>query len=144
MSHILVVDDYPVTLRVLSMQLRKGGYKVSTANSAKMAFSLLEEEPFDLALFDLAMPDTDGISLIYNVRQTWPERAMPIIVMTASVLDEDRVRAEEAGATGFLTKPISSWELLDMIEHYIGSTPEADTLQFAAAIDQPQLSGAAR
>lgn len=141
MPHILVVDDYPVTLRVLSMQLRKGGYNVSTASSAEMALSLMAEEHFDLALFDLAMPDTDGISLIYSVRDTWPDDAIPIIVMTASVLDEDRIRAEEAGATGFLTKPVSSWELLDVIERHIASASETSINRDAAMFELPHFTG---
>lgn len=125
MARILVVDDYPVTLRVLSMQLRKGGYEATTALSATLALEALAEESFDLALFDVAMPDVDGISLIRSVRQQWPDRTMPIVVLTASVLDEDRVRAEEAGANAFLTKPISSWELLEVVEGLLSSETES-------------------
>ena len=119
MPSILIVDDYVVTLRVLSTQLRKGGYEVVTAGSGVEALTCLNERHFDLAILDVAMPDMDGITLLERLRCDTHYQKLPIIMLTASVLDEDRVRAQVAGATDFLTKPISSWELLNVVEHQL-------------------------
>lgn len=118
-ASILVVDDYVVTQRVLSTQLRKGGYEVTTAGSGQEALSYLAQRRFDLAIIDVAMPEMDGITLLEKLRKERRETRLPVIMLTASALDEDRVRAEAAGATDFLTKPISSWELLDVVNRQL-------------------------
>lgn len=118
-ASILVVDDYVVTQRVLSTQLRKGGYEVITAGSGQEALSYLTERRFDLAIIDVAMPEMDGITLLEKLRKERSETNLPVIMLTASALDEDRIRAEAAGATDFLTKPISSWELLDVVNRQL-------------------------
>ncbi|MFZ4661117.1 MAG: response regulator [Caldilineaceae bacterium] len=114
-ASILVVDDYVVTQRVLSTQLRKGGYEVTTAGSGSEALCYLTERKFDLAIIDVAMPEMDGIMLLEKLRKERNEAKLPVIMLTASALDEDRIRAQAAGATDFLTKPISSWELLEVV-----------------------------
>jgi CheY-like chemotaxis protein len=118
-ASILVVDDYVVTQRVLSTQLRKGGYEVITAGSAQEALCYLAQRNFDLAIIDVAMPEMDGITLLEKLRKERNEPKLPVIMLTASALDEDRIRAHAAGATDFLTKPISSWELLDVVNRQL-------------------------
>lgn len=122
MVSILVVDDYVVTQRVLSAQLRKGGYEVTVAGSGCEALSYLKTQRFDLAIIDVAMPDMDGITLLEQIHPSNRETHMPIIMLTASVLDDDRERARHAGAAEFLTKPISSWELLAVVERQLAAT----------------------
>ncbi len=119
MPTILVVDDYSVTIRVLSTQLRKGGYDVVTASNGSEALSQLEQQKIDLAIVDIAMPDMDGITLLEQVRSNQRLAGLPIVMLTASVLDDDRLRALKAGASGFLTKPVSSWELLDIVNRQL-------------------------
>lgn len=118
-ASILVVDDYVVTQRVLSTQLRKGGYDVTTAGSGQEALVYLTQRNFDLAIIDVAMPEMDGITLLQKLRQGRNAPQLPVIILTASVLDEDRVRAQAAGATDFLTKPVSSWELLEVVHRQL-------------------------
>ena len=119
MPTILVVDDYSVTIRVLSTQLRKGGYDVVTASNGSEALSQREQQKIDLAIVDIAMPDMDGITLLEQVRSNQRLASLPIVMLTASVLDDDRLRALKAGASGFLTKPVSSWELLDIVNRQL-------------------------
>ncbi|MCX6048086.1 MAG: response regulator [Chloroflexi bacterium] len=119
MASILIVDDYIVTLRILSTQLRKGGYEVVTVVSGKEAISQLSQRDFDLAIVDIAMPEMDGITLLEKLRKEMGLVTLPILMLTASALDEDRARAQSAGATDFLTKPISSWELLDVVQRQL-------------------------
>lgn len=116
---ILVVDDYLVTQRVLSTQLRKGGYTVTTVSSGREALTHLASHAIDLAIIDVAMPEMDGITLLEKLRKEQGYTSLPIIMLTASALDEDRLRAQAAGATDFLTKPVSSWELLDVVNRQL-------------------------
>ncbi|CAN5712451.1 N/A [soil metagenome] len=122
MASVLVVDDYVVTLRILSTQLRKGGYEVVTAGNGKEALLQLAQRDFDLAIIDIAMPEMDGITLLEKLRTELGHLSLPIIMLTASALDEDRARAQLAGATDFLTKPISSWELLEIVQRQLAKT----------------------
>lgn len=119
MSMILVVDDYVVTQRVLSAQLRKGGYETITASSAKEALHHLRGRMVDLAIIDIAMPEMDGITLLKQLRAQPQHDTLPVIMLTASALDEDRIHAQTAGANDFLTKPVSSWELLDAVQRQL-------------------------
>lgn len=116
MANILVVDDYPITQRVLRTQLRKHGHKATTASSGKDALEELAEATFDMVILDIAMPDMDGITVLRTIRAA-PETVMlPVVMLTASSLDKDRVEAYAAGATAFLTKPISSWDLKEAVD----------------------------
>ena len=124
-ASILVVDDYVVTLRVISTQLRKGGYEVVTAVNGQEALAYFAQRDFDLVILDIAMPEMDGITLLENLRKAHRQRNLPVIMLTASAMDEDRVRAQAAGATDFLTKPVSSWELLEVIQRRLVPTYSA-------------------
>lgn len=119
MARILIVDDYPVTLRVLSTQLRKHGYEVNTAGSAREALESLAENPADLAILDIAMPEVDGLMLLSQLRADARYAAMPVIMLTASGQDQDRIIARETGANDFLSKPASSRELLDTVQRLL-------------------------
>ena len=119
MATILIVDDYQVTLRVLSTQLRKYGYDVFTAGSAREALARLAETPIDLAILDIAMPEVDGLMLLRQLRGDARYHMLPVIMLTASGLDHDRITAREAGANDFLSKPASSRELLDTVQRFL-------------------------
>lgn len=119
MPAILIVDDYQVTQRVLSTQLRKNGYEVWTASSAREAWMRLAETPVDLAILDIAMPEVDGLMLLRQLRGDARFRVLPIIMLTASGQDQDRIEAREAGANDFLSKPASSRELLDTVQRLL-------------------------
>lgn len=111
MAHILIVDDYAVTQRVLRVQLQAMGHTAITVSSAVEALKLLETQTFDVGIFDLAMPDMDGVQLLKQIRQQSKTQALQVIMLTASASDQDRIRAQAAGANLFLTKPVESQEL---------------------------------
>jgi CheY-like chemotaxis protein len=119
MTTILIVDDYQVTLRVLSTQLRKNGYDVLTAGSAREALECLAENPIDLAILDIAMPEIDGLMLLRQLRADARYQALPVIMLTASGQDQDRITAREIGANDFLSKPASSRELLETVQRLL-------------------------
>lgn len=118
MATILVVDDYTVTQRVLGHILRRGDYEVITALNGVEALDILREQSVDLVICDIAMPAMDGITLLRHIRADAHWQHLPVIMLTASGEDEYRVQAEMEGANGFLTKPVSSDELLKTVRAF--------------------------
>jgi CheY-like chemotaxis protein len=119
-AKILIVEDYPVTQRVLSLTLKNSGHDVQIANNGLEALQRLDLAPIDLALVDIAMPEMDGLELLRQLRLDKRYNALPVIMLTASGQDEDRQTALNIGADGFLTKPTSSRELLETIQRFVG------------------------
>jgi two-component system chemotaxis response regulator CheY len=115
MTTILVVEDYLVAQRMYTHMLRKKGYNVVVADNGVMALQRLSEEPVDLVVADLAMPEMDGVDLLRRIRADEQYRHLPVIMLTASGQEQDRLRAEAEGASDFLTKPTSSHEFLETI-----------------------------
>lgn len=119
MAQIIIVDDYSINLRTLSHMLRRAGHTVDMAGSGEEALHLLNDGRFDLAILDIAMPEMDGVELLEHIKSMPPHQTMPIVMLTASSHDEDRIRAEQAGADAFLTKPTSSEKLSRVISQLI-------------------------
>jgi len=115
MAVILIVEDYAVTQRVLSLTLKNNGHDAVIAGNGIEALERLEETPVDMALVDIAMPEMDGIELLRHLRGDARFRSLPVVMLTASGQDEDRSLALAAGASGFLTKPASSRELIETV-----------------------------
>ena len=115
MGKILVVDDEPETVRMLSTALELFGHAPIGAFSGKEALELARRTPPDAILLDLMMPNMDGFEVTRRLREMPETESAPIIIITASqdVEAEDRVRA--AGANVFLRKPISIGQLADIL-----------------------------
>ncbi len=118
-TRILVVDDEPNNQRILNYTLNKAGYETLTAGNGKAALDILHEESADLAILDVAMPGMDGITLLQHIRTMRQYQNLPVIILTGSGDDTERIRAEEAGVQGFLTKPASSKTILDTVNHLL-------------------------
>ncbi len=118
MATILIVEDYPVTQRVLSLTLKNNGHNAVIAGNGLEALERLAETAVDMALVDIAMPEMDGIELLHHLRSDARYQALPVVMLTASGQDEDRSIALAAGANGFLTKPASSRELIDTVTQF--------------------------
>jgi two-component system response regulator GlrR len=110
MGKILVVDDDNNILRVIKLRLEAEGYQVTTAGKAKVALELANDDVFDFALVDLKLNGTDGIQLMENLHQLYPE--MPVIILTAYGTIESAVEAMRKGAYNYITKPFNHDELL--------------------------------
>ena len=119
-AKILIVEDYPVTQRVLSLTLKNSGHDVQIASHGLEALAQLDLASVDLALVDIAMPEMDGLELLRHLRNDKRYKSLPVIMLTASGQDEDRQTALNIGADGFLTKPTSSRELLETIQRFVG------------------------
>jgi CheY-like chemotaxis protein len=115
MGAILIVDDQMLTHRVIGHVLAKDGYKTLSAYNGLEALKYLEVEAIDLLISDLAMPEMDGLTLLNEVRNNPKFNLMPIIMLTASGNDHDKVLAKAAGADVFLSKPASSREISEVV-----------------------------
>ncbi len=108
-QRILVCDDEPQILRALRVILRDAGYDVVTAATAEEALDAVAVRPPHAAILDLLLPDGDGIEVTRSIRE-WSE--MPILVLSAVGEEAEKVRALEAGADDYVTKPFSPPELI--------------------------------
>ena len=116
---VMVVDDEPANLQLVAHVLIEHGYAVLTADSGLQALERGVLRPPDLAIFDLKMPDIDGIALCRRFRQTPELAAVPVIFVTGAADQEDLVRCFEAGAVDFLAKPIRVAELLQRVRTHL-------------------------
>jgi len=110
---VLVVDDEPQIVRALKVVLREAGFDAAAAESAAEALDAAAVRPPEAAIVDLVLPDGDGIELTRRLRE-WSE--MPIIVLSAVGEESQKVRALEAGADDYVTKPFGTRELIARLQ----------------------------
>ena len=110
---ILLVDDDPGLLRLLSIRLLAEGYEVEGVDNGKAAMDATASFRPDVVLTDLQMELVNGIELLQSIQREWP--GLPVLIMTAHGTIPDAVTATQSGAFGFITKPIDKNELLDLI-----------------------------
>ena len=108
-ARVLVCDDEPQILRALRVILRDAGYEVATAATAQEALDAVAVRQPDAAILDLVLPDGDGVEVCRSIRG-WSE--LPIIVLSAVGEEAEKVRALEAGADDYVTKPFGPGELV--------------------------------
>ena len=106
---VLVVDDEPQIIRGLRVILTNAGYRVEEATTKKEALDAVSVRPPDAIVLDLVLPDGDGIEVCIEIRR-WSQ--IPIVVLSAVGDERQKVRALDAGADDYVTKPFGSEELL--------------------------------
>ena len=113
-ARILVVDDDPGLLRLLTIRLRAENYEVEAVESAAAALAACTRFRPDLVITDLRMDQMDGIGLLKELQSRWP--GLKVIILTAHGTIPDAVHATQSGAFGFLTKPVDKQDLLDHVQ----------------------------
>jgi len=126
---ILIVDDDPSLLRLLSIRLSAAGYEVESAASAKIALGTLQNFIPEVVISDLRMEGMDGMALFEQIRIQHPN--IPVVIMTAHGTIPDAINATKQGVFSFLTKPFESQELLDTVEQAIRLQPVASNIEVA-------------
>jgi two-component system sensor histidine kinase/response regulator len=117
--NILLAEDNPVNRTVATRLLEKRGYAVTIAEDGKAALTALEAAPFDLVLMDVQMPEMDGFEATAAIRAREQSQGghIPIIAMTAHALKGDEERCLAAGMDAYISKPIKSADLFEIIEN---------------------------
>lgn len=103
---ILVVDDVADNRVILVRRLQRRGFDVVEADGGIRALELIAQEPFDLVLLDIMMPDLSGLEVLRRVREQHGSLALPVIMVTAKTQSEDVVKALAIGANDYVTKPV--------------------------------------
>jgi len=116
---LLIVDDDPAIRRALAIELAAADYAVAEAADGEEGLVRFRELEPDLVLTDLAMPRRDGISLIRALRA---ETATPLIVLSVRGEEDDKIRALDAGADDYVTKPFSMREVLARVRAQLRRT----------------------
>ena len=140
MNHILVVDDEEHLVIGIKFNLEAEGFQVSVANSGPEAFDVLEKSTstVDLIVLDLMLPGMSGYEICEQLRETGHN--MPVLMLSARTLSEDRTRGFDVGANQYMVKPFELQELISRIKNLLGqqnrvSVPsrEVDVYEFANA-----------
>jgi two-component system response regulator VicR len=115
-ARILVVDDEPPIVDLLSYNLRRANYEVITAQDGEEALTKARQEAPDLIILDLMLPRVDGLEVCRALRR---ERDVPIIMLTARDSEVDRVVGLELGADDYVVKPFSVRELMARVKNVL-------------------------
>jgi DNA-binding NtrC family response regulator len=114
---ILIVDDENIVLNSCKRVLEADGYAVNLATSADKAVAAMKEDRFSLILMDIKMPGRDGLSLMREVKASWPE--IPVIVMSGYVTTDTISEVSKTDAAIFLAKPFTPDELLEAVRQVL-------------------------
>lgn len=107
---LLLVEDEPLTVRLLAKGLREQAYAVDVAESAQAASALVADHDYDLIVMDLGLPDVDGLTLCRRIRAAGT--TAPILILTARDAVDSRIAGLDSGADDYLLKPFDFGELL--------------------------------
>ncbi len=112
---VLVADDEPDILSLVSLRLREAAYDIASAVDGRQALRVARERRPDAAVIDVWMPEMDGYELTRAIRADADLCAMPIVLLSASVRESEIHRGEEAGANDYLRKPFVPSELREAV-----------------------------
>jgi DNA-binding NtrC family response regulator len=118
-ARILIVDDTPANIQMLSAILRERGYQLSAATNGRQAVEAIENVRPDLVLMDVVMPDMDGYEACRHIKASPRWRDLPIIFLTAKTDSADIVRGFDAGAVDYVGKPFNGPELLARVSTHL-------------------------
>jgi DNA-binding NarL/FixJ family response regulator len=119
MKRVLVVDDDPISLKVISRHLAQQGYRVYTGTSGMEGLKLFAQEIPDVVVSDVMMPEMDGFEFCHQLRQQRGGELVPFIFLSSRGEVEDRVQGYEWGADDYIIKPFEPRELVAKIEAQI-------------------------
>ena len=123
---ILIVDDEPDIVDLVSYNLKKDGFRVTTASDGEDALNKIRRGAFDLVVLDLMLPGLQGVELCRIIRNDPKTSGTPIIMLTAKGEEADRVIGLESGADDYLTKPFSARELIARMKAVLRRTGEKE------------------
>ncbi|MCB0037033.1 MAG: response regulator [Anaerolineales bacterium] len=138
MAHIYVVDDDEQLLRMVGWILERGGHQATLISNPVEAVDRLRDGSPDMAILDVMMPGMSGYDLCRQLRLHPETEHLPVMILTARSQEADKQAAEESGANDFLSKPVTSQELLkhvdNLLGHEEGGTAEIEGNAFIIAV----------
>src|ERR1043166_8891920 len=120
-TRILVVDNNPTNLKLVSDLLEWSDYNVSKAEDAEQALDVIRQLPPDLILMDIALPGMDGLTLTRKLKADPATKHIRIIVLTAFAMKGDEQKALDAGCDGYISKPIDTRALPNQVAQLLNA-----------------------
>lgn len=128
---MLVIDDEPPIRKFLRASLHDAGFRVSEAANGAEGLRLAAEQPPDVVLLDLGLPDLDGQAVLSRLREWY---SGPVLILSARDQEADKIRALDEGADDYVTKPFGAGELLarirNALRHSLRNAPESTVVTF--------------
>ena len=118
-ARILVVDDNPTNLKLVSDVLECEGYEILKAVDAEEAQQIIKQHRLELALIDIALPGMDGLTLTRKLKAEEKTKDLVIVALTAFAMKGDQEKAHDAGCDGYITKPINTRALPALVAGYL-------------------------
>jgi len=134
-SRVLVVDDDPVIVRLLEVNLRLEGHEVDTASRGEEALTRAAEVRPDVVILDVMMPGLDGWETCRRLRDVPGFAETPVVFLSARAQDDDRSRGDTLGSVSYVTKPFDPVRLMELVRRLLGgedAAPAADASDGAA------------
>ena len=119
MARILVVDDSPTDSQNMTNLLSKHGHQVLTASSGVDGITVASAELPDVILMDVVMPGKNGFQATRELTRGEKTRHIPVVIVSNKTQDADQVWGQRQGASGYVTKPVNSGELLDLVDELL-------------------------
>jgi PAS domain S-box-containing protein len=116
---VLIVDDDPISLKVLFTALEDAGFDVRIATNAESAWESIQQSPPDLVLLDVLLPETDGFDISRHLQSDPQARDIPIIFLTALTGSEDKVKGLKLGGVDYITKPFVAAEVVVRVQRHL-------------------------
>ncbi|MCU0526787.1 MAG: response regulator [Elainella sp. Prado103] len=120
MGTVLIVEDTPSEMELISHYLREGGYIVISAETAKEAINKAIEQRPDIILTDVVMPGMSGFELCRNLKKNPATENVPIVICSSKNLEIDRLWGMKQGADAYLTKPFTREQLIRVVKSVAG------------------------
>ena len=117
---IMVVDDNPDIVIIVTTILEAKGYVVQSASSGQEALSLLKGQKPDLIILDIMMPQMDGLEVLTRLKADQSTASIPVILLTAKIQENDIIAGYKAGAEYYITKPFTPTQVLEGINLILG------------------------
>lgn len=136
MAKILVVDDVPDNIKLLTYELSDQGHDIFMADNGPRALELARSENPDVVLLDIMMPEMDGIEVLSRLKRQTETKLIPVILVSAKDLDEDVVRGLDAGAMDYVTKPFSNRIVAARVRSAVRIKRMTDLLRDKARVDE--------
>ncbi len=141
---IMIVDDMPANLEVLSDALTESGYRVRSAPSGRLALQAAHSDPPDLILLDIMMPEMDGYEVCRRLKEDGATRDIPVIFITAMDREMDEERGLSLGAVDYITKPIRLPIVMARVQNHVRMKMQRDGIEAQVMARTAELDAANR
>lgn len=120
-KRIVIVEDEPDTIEMLAEMMRLGGYDVLKSYGGAPAMTLISEEKPDVVVLDMMMPEMSGMEVLRSIRTSPELKHIPVVIVSARSMPKDIKAGLDAGATAYLTKPVTFQQLNDAVHEIFES-----------------------